>query len=242
MMAVSLPLLGHLSPRALALVAMLAILIVAVPIVAALTARRFARPAVAAASKIGRYLRTIAVLWLVTALAIYALRLYGQRPSDVGVRAPHAPIELLAGLVVAAALLLLSAGRSEIGPDYARRIRVVVPASTIEWALFVGLAATAGMCEEFLYRGYALVKVAQLLGSLSAGVVISSVAFGLAHSYQGRMGMIGASVAGFLYALVFLATGSLLPCMIGHFAQDIGGALLLARRLPPVPQPTTSSL
>ena len=39
-----------------------------------------------------------------------------------------------------------------------------------------------------------------------------------------------ATISGALYAAVFLATGSLYPCMLGHFAQDIAGAAILSRK------------
>lgn len=220
-----------LSTRATALVAMLALLVVAIPIVAMLTARRLQRPEIAGGSKPLRYVRIMAVLWSIAALAVLALRLYGESPKDVGLRAPHAPWEYLTGAAVALFLIGLSAGRADIGANYARRISVVVPTTKVEWVLFVALAITAGVCEEFLYRGYALTKVAELSGSLLAGVVASALAFGAAHWYQGRMGMIGAGLSGFLYALLFIATGSLWPCIFGHIAQDIFGGALLSRRL-----------
>lgn len=210
---------------------MLALIVVAIPVLATFTARRLQQPAVAMGSKLVRYGRIMLVLWAIAALALFALRLYGQGPADVGLRPASAPFEYALGMVVAAMLIGLSATRSDIGSDYARRISVVIPQTRIEWVFFIALAATAGICEEFLYRGFALTKIAALTGSLAAGVVFSSIAFGAAHVYQGRMGMIGAGLSGFLYALVFIATGSLIPCMLGHFTQDVIGAALLSRRL-----------
>jgi len=171
------------------------------------------------------------VLWSMTALALYALRLYGQAPSDVGVRSPHQPLQLLLGFSVVALLALSSIGKGDVGPRYARRIQLLLPVSIIDWLWFIPVAATAGICEEFLYRGYALSELARLTHSLGAGVALSSLAFALAHFYQGRFGMIGAGLSGLGYALVVVATGSVLPCMLGHFAQDMLGAFVLGRRL-----------
>jgi len=95
----------------------------------------------------------------------------------------------------------------------------------------VPVAASAGICEEFLYRGYALSIIGSMTGSLIVGAVLSSVAFGIGHAYQGKTGVIGATITGFLYACVFLVTGSLYPCMLGHFIQDMAGAAVLSRRL-----------
>jgi uncharacterized protein len=230
-MAASLLLLAHLSSRDLAVASMLAIIIVLVPVMGAFTARRLARNEFAAMSKPLRYLRIMAALWTITALALIALHLYHQGPADVGLRPPHAWPQYFLGIAVAVALIGISAGRSDVGRNYAERIKIVLPETQAHWTLFVALAATAGFCEEFLYRGFALTKIAALSGSLAAGVVLSTVAFGTAHWYQGRMGMVGAGIAGLLYALVYIATGSLIPSMLGHFAQDLLGAALLSRRL-----------
>jgi len=70
-----------------------------------------------------------------------------------------------------------------------------------------------------------------LTHSVIVGVVLSAVAFGLGHAYQGRIGMAGTAITGLLYAALFLASGSLVPCMLAHFMQDMFGAALLARRL-----------
>ena len=220
----------------LALLSMLAIVIVAIPLLAALSARRLQRLDAEHLTKSARYARIMLILWSVTALALYSLRLYAQGPADVGVRAPHHPWQWLLGLLAFLVLALTSFGRGEVGPNYARRVRLVLPISAAEWAWFVPLAATAGICEEFLYRGYALTEVARLTDSLWAGVILSTAAFGLAHWYQGRFGMIGATISGLAYAAVFVISGSVLPCMIGHFTQDIAGALVLTRRLRSAPE------
>jgi len=148
-------------------------------------------------------------------------------------RPPRYIVELLVGLVTLVAPVLASLGGSRrvLEGDYARALRAVVPTDRGEWILFVPVAASAGICEEFLYRGYALSIIGSMTGSLIVGAVLSSVAFGIGHAYQGKTGVIGATITGFLYACVFLVTGSLYPCMLGHFIQDMAGAAVLSRRL-----------
>jgi membrane protease YdiL (CAAX protease family) len=87
------------------------------------------------------------------------------------------------------------------------------------------------LCEEFLYRGYALTQITSMTGSLGLGYFLSSVAFGLAHVYQGKLGVIGTTISGALYGAVCVMTGSVVPCMIGHFVQDIIGGFALSRRI-----------
>ena len=221
----------------------LLILIIALPLVSLWTGKRIRAAASAAAGKYLRYARTIVILWCLTALALYALRLHHLDPASVGLRPPHYIVELAAGLVTLVAPVLASLGGSRrvLEGDYARALRAVVPTDRGEWIVFVPVAASAGICEEFLYRGYALNIIGSMTGSLILGAVLSSVAFGIGHAYQGKTGVIGATVTGFLYACVFLATGSLYPCMLGHFIQDIAGAAVLSRRLDePNPAAATS--
>ncbi|HEY5093552.1 MAG TPA: CPBP family intramembrane glutamic endopeptidase [Candidatus Eremiobacteraceae bacterium] len=222
----------ELRPSTLALFAMLAVVLVAIPVFALLRARADDPDrAHERSAKHARYARTLLVLWGITALALYALRLYGLGPADVGLRTPNEPWEYCAGLIVPAMFAFLNIGRGSVDRDYLRRVGRVIPIDSSDWIWFVPLSATAGICEEFLYRGYALTQIAALTGSLGAGFVLSSAAFGLAHVYQGRMGVIGTMITGALYAGVFLLTGSIVPCMIGHFVQDIVGGLALSRQI-----------
>lgn len=211
---------------------MLALLVIAVPALGALVAARRPELEESPARKHARYARTMLVLWTMTALALYALQLHGETSADVGLRAPAQPIAYVFGPIVVAVLLSLSgAGRGDVSASYASKIRSVVPANLSDWAWFVPVVATAALCEEFLYRGYALTQIAALTGSVTAGAVISSIAFGLGHAYQGRIGMLGTALTGLLYCALFLFAGSLVPCMIAHFLQDMVGAALLSHRL-----------
>ncbi len=221
-----------LPPSTVALVAVLVLLVVAVPAFAALVAARRRDADDSPLRKRARYARTMLVLWTMTAIAYYALTLYGETPSDVGFRPPASFLWYAVGPLLAAVILAASgSARNDVSESYARAVRIVIPKDAGDWLWFVPLAASAGICEEFLYRGYALVQIAGLTHSVVAGVVLSSVAFGLGHAYQGRIGMIGTALTGMFYAALFLASGSLWPCMIAHFLQDIAGGVLLSRRV-----------
>jgi len=219
-------------PSIVAIVAVLVLLVIAVPALGALVAARMRNVEQTPQRKRARYARTMLVLWTMTALAYYALYLHGETPADVGLTAAPNLIWYLAGILTVFALLAMSgAGRGDVSAAYAERIKAVVPESASDWFWFVPVAATAALCEEFLYRGYALTQIAALTGSVSVGAVVSSIAFGLGHAYQGRIGMLGTALTGLLYAGLFIYSGSLLPCMLAHFLQDIIGASLLSPRL-----------
>ena len=76
-------------------------------------------------------------------------------------------------------------------------------------------------------------------------VAVAAVAFGLAHAYQGRVGVLTTGVLGGVMAALYLETGSLLLPVLLHAAIDLRFLLVPARVLPagracPVTPPTAT--
>lgn len=113
-------------------------------------------------------------------------------------------------------------------PEESEVVRLLMPESAREklWALF-GLAPTAGLCEEFLYRGFLLAEASAWFHSAVWGVVVSSAAFGLAHLYQGVNGTFRAALLGALLAYPVVQVGSLYPSVTAHFLIDATALLWL---------------
>jgi len=72
----------------------------------------------------------------------------------------------------------------------------------------VSIWLTAAFAEEVIYRGFLMGRLARLLGGGQrawwAGLVLSSVAFGLLHLYQGPAGILLTGFVGFLFGMVYL--------------------------------------
>jgi membrane protease YdiL (CAAX protease family) len=98
------------------------------------------------------------------------------------------------------------------------------------WSVLI-LAPSAAFCEEFLYRGYLLGLLSQWFHSLPLSWSVSSAAFGLAHVYQGRAGIIRAAVLGALLAYPVVRLGSLYPSMLAHGLIDAFALAWLGPRL-----------
>ncbi len=95
-----------------------------------------------------------------------------------------------------------------------------LPRTRRHLAHFTGLSVTAGIVEEVVYRGF----VIWLLGNfvpLWAAVIISSVFFGLGHSYQGLEGALRTGAAGLAFAVLYVVSGSIWLPIIGHALIDI---------------------
>ena len=120
-----------------------------------------------------------------------------------------------------------------------KRIKIA-PRSLGELAVFILVAITAGVWEELLYRGFLLWFLTPTAG-LAGAVAISSAIFGLGHAYQGWRGALTTGLVGLVFALLYVASGSLWWLMLAHAMVDIYGGIAafrlgrLFRRAEPAP-------
>jgi membrane protease YdiL (CAAX protease family) len=114
---------------------------------------------------------------------------------------------------------------------------MLAPSSVPEMIMWVILAATAGFCEEFIFRGYLQKQFRAITGSDVAAVAMQAVCFGIAHSYQGVKSMVTITVYGALFGILAIYRKSLRPGMIQHTMQDSfsGLGLALLRHLGKLP-------
>ncbi|MEZ5682936.1 MAG: type II CAAX endopeptidase family protein [Novosphingobium sp.] len=95
----------------------------------------------------------------------------------------------------------------------------------------------AAFGEEFLYRGYLMTRLSQLLGGGRAAwalaIIGQAVLFALAHWYQGPVGMVPIGIGAVLTGIATLAWGrNLWPAMIAHGLTDTLGFTLLYLGMP----------
>jgi membrane protease YdiL (CAAX protease family) len=109
-------------------------------------------------------------------------------------------------------------------------MRSLLPRDDADEASFRVLSVTAGICEEVLYRGFALAVLTPLVGVIGA-VIGSSIGFGLGHAYQGSGGFLKTTAVGLVMAGLVLLAGSLWVAMVLHAAVDLNGGALARRCL-----------
>ncbi len=188
-------------------------------------------------SKVKLYTWNILAEWSLVVGCVWVIRASGLGLRDIGEQLGSPSRTLLAsGLLLAlvAAVVIASKTRSRKpsveqvskAVGHARRLLPVNPTERMVW---IAVALTAGICEELLYRGWLLNLIGNALGSVWAGLLVSSIVFGLAHAYQGRNGIIGASVLGVLFGAVFVLSGTLILGQILHTAIDLNNGLALGR-------------
>lgn len=109
-----------------------------------------------------------------------------------------------------------------------RAVIALAPQTTLQIITWIALCITAGIVEEFVFRGYLLQQFSSLGGKLWIGVFISSLFFGAAHGYEGVGGMISIVAYGILFCLLAIYRRSLRAGMIAHAWHDIITGILIA--------------
>jgi len=127
---------------------------------------------------------------------------------------------LAANLILSGLAWLLA----QVGLPMPGEVGNLIPTSSGGKVLWVTVSFTAGFCEEVAFRGYLMSRLRILMKSRSWVVptIISALAFGACHAYQGWPGFILITVYGVLFSLLYIRTGRLWPCIIAHFFQDFG--------------------
>src|SRR5262249_38904013 len=153
-----------------------------------------ALPEVTSRERIKMYVATILFQWVLTALVAWRALARGLSLTELGIVRGLTISPLLITLLGAA---LIAAAPSANVPRMARsdhpnlqRLRALgsrlFPRSNFELALFVLLSLTAGICEEFLFRGFVMAALFRVGLETWLAVALSSLMFGLAHVYQGK--------------------------------------------------------
>ena len=243
-------------PAALAAVVVAGYLVVGEPVAGHVLHRRFeGRLRSDPRARRSFYLRLLILEWGLALLALVVwLAAPGVDAGQVGLRWPQQWPGPVTGLVVLLVLAFVvvstralrggallevaepvrrpGEGRHAEPPAHATL--ALLPRTAGERRLFTVVGVTAGVCEEWLYRGFFLAVVAGLAGGLPTGllVVVAALAFGLAHAYQGRAGVVTTGLLGGVMAALYLQTGSLLLPVLLHAAIDLRFLLVPTRVLP----------
>jgi membrane protease YdiL (CAAX protease family) len=113
-------------------------------------------------------------------------------------------------------------------PDFT----ALIPVTARERLLWSAAAISAGVCEETVFRGWLLAILHSRVGLGGTALVLTAAAiFGLAHTYQGITGVVLTAIAGILFCVLYVVTGSLLVPIVLHSLVDLRFAFLPAPRV-----------
>ena len=185
------------------------------------------------------YLATMIYEWLLTLFVWWGVRRSGGSLRElIGGRWQRVEDFLLdiaigCGTWIGALLVLARIGRA-LGMGQANGIQdaqnqlgFLAPRTGLDIVLWLGLSATAGFCEEVLFRGYLQRQLTRLVRNRWLALAVVSVFFGLGHGYEGASRMVLIGALGFCFGVVSLLRRSLRPAMMAHTMQDAVSGLLL---------------
>lgn len=187
--------------------------------------------------RVAAYRSSIRRQWLLVGLALAVLLVAGAPLEDVGLRPSGRLLpELLPGLAMlllfGVLLALLLRLRPPVRARVLRPVAALLPVTPEERRAFVGVAITAGIAEEVVFRGFVLVYLTDVASlPLAAAMLVSALVFGLAHTYQGLVGVLLTGLAGYWLAGLYVLTGSLLLPAVVHALVDLRLLLVLPRQL-----------
>ncbi len=212
------------------------ILVVALPIHAVLEHRRLQRKVSAGVpgARTQTYYLTLIVEWVLVAAVLAFWLPSGRNLADLGLGLDVTLgwwIGAGATIVVIAVSIYqtfstirnseaLARMREQVEP-----FRALLPHSTKEGQLFNAVSVTAGICEEFLYRGFLIAYFGAFV-DLWLAVLLSSIAFGVGHMYQGKVGILKTGVIGLVLAGLYVLTGSLWAPMVLHAFVDVNSGFV----------------
>jgi membrane protease YdiL (CAAX protease family) len=199
-----------------------------------------ARPALDTADRLSLYASTIAFQWVAVAIVIWRSHAHAIDPRLLGIALPDGA--LIAAVSTGLSLLLVAnqwLGLRRLARLPAARkgflfqmATKVLPQNMIETLAFFALVGTVALCEELIYRGFALAVIARAAhDSLIVGAAISSLLFAVAHAYQGRRGILLTFIVGLLFATVRIWTDSLIPSIAAHMLTDLVAGLAAPRMM-----------
>ena len=176
------------------------------------------------------YRQTAFAEWLFLILLIAVWIDFGRPAADLGFRSVGGP-GFWAGVIVcvAAIAFLVHTWRSLRKASTAEKQKhaesfgdmiAFVPHTRTELRSFYGVSVTAGIVEEIIYRGFLIWYLGQYM-PVWAAVVVSAVAFGLGHSYQGAKCAMKVGVVGMMFGALYVVSGSIWLPIIAHALLDM---------------------
>jgi uncharacterized protein len=205
--------------------------------------RLMSKPGLTSADRLSLYGSTILFQWLIVVIVGLRALIRGVEPEELGMAArdPWRVVWTsiaLTGFLCVNQIVGLRRIRKLPEGKRGRLFAItekIMPRTPTETLVYTALACTAGISEEFLYRGFVFTTFVRMIVNYgppnALAAILSSAWFSLAHLYQGRRGIITTFVVGMIFVSVRIWTGSLIPAISAHIGIDLVVGIYASRIL-----------
>ena len=205
--------------------------------------RLLSKPELTTADRLSLYGSTILFQWLIVAVVAWRCAARGVGPDELGLAANNSWQVAWTSIVLTGLLCVnqVVGLRKVSGMPEGKRgslfaiTEKIMPRTPKETLVYAALACTAGISEEFLYRGFVFMAFVRMIVNFGPpnglAAILSSAWFSLAHLYQGRRGIITTFVVGMIFAFMRIWTGSLIPAVVAHIGIDLVVGICASRFL-----------
>ncbi len=134
---------------------------------------------------------------------------------------------------IIASVLYILASNTDVMDIAGQRLENMEVLATLSAVSVVPISIYVGVYEEILFRGFFLSRMRSFFGGPPSGgatflaIILSSAVFGMAHVYQGTLGIVQTFTVGVVLAIIALWRKKIWACMIAHMGIDIFGLVLL---------------
>jgi len=183
------------------------------------------------------YVLTLFFEWLLFVLVVAGMRQSGAPVRSIlgdewrSVRQVLRDIGIAAAFWIVSGLILFVLGWLLRVTAMGRKMDSIFPHGALEITLWIALSVTAGVCEETIFRGYLQRQFIALTKNVPAGIVLSAVAFGAVHAYQGFRRVVLIGMYGAMFGVLAHWRRNVRPGIIAHAWQDaLSGAINVLTR------------
>jgi len=177
-------------------------------------------------NRLAFYATTMAWEWFLTAYVLFGVRRHSKGLVEVTGAQWKSAKDFFRDLGVAlafwiVALMVLGLTATVLHFHGSREtLSYLAPQGPAQIAMWVLLSATAGFCEETIFRGYLQKQFIAWSSNAPVGVLLSAVIFGACHMYQGAKAVVVITVYGLLFGILAQWRKSMRPGMLTHALHD----------------------
>jgi membrane protease YdiL (CAAX protease family) len=160
--------------------------------------------------------------WISLALTVAVVYRAGGTLADLGLRLSTAKaVAMVATFVSCGAVLLWLRSLWPAAESPPEDWQMMYPATPVEKVVMLFGACTAGVCEELIYRGFAI-RTLQARGfSTWLAILVAGISFSLIHGIAGVILLPAYLIVATVFSLLFLWRGDLFPVIMLHAVFDM---------------------